>query len=919
MRETSVCRRCLELQSFAANRGASGLGVRRPFAVLGSEPHYAPDLPFKLEHVLLKVKVDPKGKTLEGTVTHRVRVVAPGQTRLRLDQAGLTIEEAKVDGKKTEFSIAGHALYIELPGGEAQVGSYLEVSVRYRVTDPRRGLYFTGPDRDYPSKPFQTWSQGQDEDSRYWFPSFDYPNQKATSEMIATVPKGFTAVSNGALLAKEDDGAWSRFHYRLGTPHVTYLISLTVAEFSEWSDAGPGGVPVQYFVRPGREADGKRAFGNTPAMIRAFAEKTGQPYPYEKYSQVAVQDFIFGGMENTSATTQTELTLHDERAHLDFSSDPLVSHELAHQWFGDLLTCRDWSHGWLNEGFATFMERVWVEANPGKDGGWDEAKYFSYQDLRDYLAEDSGRYRRSIVCNTYIEPIDLFDAHLYQKGGLVLNLIRYLLGDELFWQSIRAYVARHKGSSVETLDLIRAIEDTTGRNLRRVFDEWVFGAGHPEFELAYSWQPEKKRVELIIEQKQTSGNATFSKDGWTTCLFHLPVVIELTLAGGKKVVHRVDVESARERVFLAADTQPLMVRFDPDHWIPKTLKFPRPKEMLLYQLTHDADCMGRIEAARELIALADGDVVAALGKALISDAFWGVQAEVAAALGEIRSPQARDALIAALGKLGRGHPKARRGVVRALGVFKDPVAADALGPIAEKDPSYYVEAEAIHAWASARGGAAPQKGVVEQTETFLLKQLEKPSYREVIRGAALHALSELPGVARGECPRAVEALVKWSRRGIEADARGAAVLGLGVVARSGAPVVRAQALGALSELAEEDSFRLRMALIPALRTAGGEGASLALWKIKQHDIDGRIRRAAQSSMDALAAAGSVPEQVAKLQASLEKLEEEHRKLKAHWEESNPARNGSKVSGGGKGKAAKRSPVRKAPVSGRRRK
>src|SRR6185437_11759410 len=165
-------------------------------------------------------------------------------------------------------------------------------------------------------------------------------------------------------------------------------------------------------------------------MIEAFEAKVGVPYAYEKYSQVAVQDFIFGGMENTSATTQTDRTLHDARAHLDFTSDSLVSHELAHQWFGDLLTCRDWSHGWLNEGFATFMERVWVENDTGQHGGVDEAKYYSYQDLKEYLQEDSGGYRRPIVSNTYIEPIDLFDRHLYQKGGLVLNLLRYVLGED---------------------------------------------------------------------------------------------------------------------------------------------------------------------------------------------------------------------------------------------------------------------------------------------------------------------------------------------------------------------------------------------------------------------------------------------------------------------------------------------------------
>ena len=204
-----------------------------PFAIIGAAPHYAPDLPFKLEHVILDVRVDPKAKTLQGVTTQRVRAIAPDQGWLKLDQIGIEVLEASVGGQKTKFEVEGHSLRIQLSQNEGKgpkVGETFEVVVSYRLHDSRRGLYFTGPDADHPHKPHQVWSQGQDEDSRYWFPSFDYPNQKATSEVIATVPKGFTAVSNGALLSKRDEGAWTRFHYRLGTPHVTYLVCLTVAE-----------------------------------------------------------------------------------------------------------------------------------------------------------------------------------------------------------------------------------------------------------------------------------------------------------------------------------------------------------------------------------------------------------------------------------------------------------------------------------------------------------------------------------------------------------------------------------------------------------------------------------------------------------------------------------------------------------------
>jgi aminopeptidase N len=853
------------------------------FLVPGSRAHYAPDLPVRLEHILIDVAVDPKARTLKGTVTQRLRVIAPGQRRLRLDQVALAIEECRVGGKVAQFSVEGNHLDVELAEAPAP-GSELELAIRYETRAPLRGIYFTGPDADYPHKPFQVWTQGQDEDSRHWVPTFDYPNQKATSEVIATVPKGFTAISNGALLSRDEVAGGTRFHYKLGTPHVTYLITLAVGEFAAWEDKGPRGLPVQYFVAPGREEDGKRSFGGTPKMIEAFEARIGVPYPYEKYSQVAVQDFIFGGMENTSATTQTDLTLHDARAHLDFSSDSLVAHELAHQWFGDLVTCRDWSHGWLNEGFATFMERVWLEHKQGEGGGADEARYYQFHDLKEHLEEDRNHYRRPIVCNRYIEPIDLFDTHLYHKGGLVLNLLRNVLGEELFWKSIQLYVTRHRGGSVETLDLIRAIEDATGRNLRRFFDEWIFGAGYPELELSYAWHDEKKLAELVIEQKQTGGQESVTENGATTNLFHLPAVIELTLADGKKVRETIELGgAARDRVFLPAASKPVMVRFDPGHFIPKTMKFPRPKELLLFQLERDDDIMGRIEAAHELAKIGGADVTSALGKAAASDRFWGVQAEAASALAEVRSDAALDALI---GALKAKHPKARRGIAQALGKFKSEKAALALRKLAEKDESYYVEADATAAWAAARGRAVPtpDPARVEETESFLLAQLEKPAFREVIRTGALRALAELPGASRGERPRATAALLGWTKRGKPTDARVAAVTALGALARSATTPERARVLEAFSQLADEPDFRLRRALVGALAACEATDAIPILERIRALDPDGRVRRAAQTSASALATAGAVPESVSALKAALEKLEEEHRKLRAQVEE-----------------------------------
>ncbi|MEO5970594.1 MAG: M1 family aminopeptidase [Bdellovibrionia bacterium] len=919
MREKMICRFCeTQKTSFQAVRGSE----RRSFAIAGSDVHYAPDRPFRLEHIFLDLVADPKTKTLRGSAIQTVRVISPGQKWLRLDQVNLKIDEvfAKIIdetkqvksgnsgklGKKADFFIEGTTLRIDL--GEPKADQLYEIVIHYQVDHPRRGMYFTGPDEAYPQKPYQMWTQGQDEDSRYWFPTLDYPNQKATSEIRVVVPEGFTAVSNGALLSKKKinqgllgrdlahilSGASVEFHYRLGSPHVTYLISLVIAEFSEWSELGPRGLPVQYFVAKGREADGKRAFGNTARMIEVFENKTGIEFPFEKYSQVAVQDFIFGGMENTSATTQTDLVLHDEKAHLDFSADPLVSHELAHQWFGDLVTCRDWSHGWLNEGFATFMERVWVECRPSLKGetgqgsynGIEEGKYYAFQDFREYLSEDQNSYRRPIVCNTYIEPIDLFDTHLYQKGGLVLNLIRYVLGDDLFWKSIQLYLTRHRDQSVETIDLIRAIEDATGKNLRRLFDEWVFGAGYPEFELTYSWHEEKKQTEWVIEQKQTEGAPSITKEGATTHLFHLPVILEMTLAGGEVITHRLEIQEARERVFLPASSKPLMVRFDPGHAIPKSLKFPRPKEMLLYQLIYDKDCMGRIEAAHELVQndkTSGLEVTQALGKALLVDSFWGVQVEIASVLAELRTAEARSVLIQSL-KVN--HPKARRAVVQALGTYHHSSAAEALRALAEKDESYYVEAESTYAWSMAQLelGYVTQEKKVSEVEKFLLRQMEKPSYRDVIRNFSLNALSELPGIGSGERANALQTVIHWTQRGQSIDARSAAVRALGKVLLKARSSEKAKILGVFEQLSDEDHFRLRIQLVHSLADSECVEAVPILQKIFKLDTDGRVKRNARSAIDRLLTSGGVPSSVANLKTALQKLEEDYRSLRTKFEQ-----------------------------------
>ncbi|MEA2647539.1 MAG: aminopeptidase, partial [Chloroflexota bacterium] len=467
----------LEAESCGGHHVAGG--ARREFRLPGAEVRWPPDRVADIHHLVLQLNVNPERRTLKGVATHRLSPIARPLRRLRFDLCELTVDGVTAGGRPLAFHHEGGVLEVVLERA-LPVGRELEVAIAYHGS-PRVGLNFTGPDDGYPDRPYQAWSQGQDEYARFWFPTHDFPNQRFSTEMIVTAPAAYEAVSNGALLSVTRRGGARVWHWSQAIPQVSYLVSLVVGRFETWQDEVDG-VPLQYMVPPGRRADGERAFGDTGHMVRTLAGLAGEPYPYEKYAQVVVQDFTWGGMENTSATTYIDEILPDERAEPDFDWGRLVSHELAHQWFGDLVTCREWAHAWLNEAFATFAWPYWAR----KRWGIDEEQRLHLLHAQVYFAEDA-EYRRPIVYRAYTEPFELFDLHLYEKGGWVLRMLQQLLGDDVFHAAVHEYVRRHRVGLVVTEDFVRVCEDVSGRSLGWFFDQWIFGSGHPEFEVAYSW------------------------------------------------------------------------------------------------------------------------------------------------------------------------------------------------------------------------------------------------------------------------------------------------------------------------------------------------------------------------------------------------------------------------------------------------
>ena len=473
----------------------------KSFVSPGAKPQYNPDRPGQVKHIFLDLSLDIPSETVRGTCKITLAPIRDGVERLHLDAVNLNIESVAVAETAQKFNYDGEHLEIEL-SSPTQVNRRVEIIIGYSVEKPQRGIYFIQPNEHYPDKPTQVWTQGEDEDSRFWFPCFDYPGQLSTSEIRVTVPKPLMAISNGELITTEDDGENKVYHWLQKQVHPTYLMTLAVGDFAEVSDEWHD-KPVTYYVEKPRRDDAKRTMGKTPQMMEFLSEKYGYDYPFPKYAQVCVDDFIFGGMENTSTTLLTDRCLIDEKAAVDNrNAESLVVHELAHQWFGDLVVIKHWSHAWVKEGMASYSEVMWTEHEYGSS----EADYYRLQQARRYIAEDSSRYRRSMVTHVYREAIELYDRHIYEKGSCVYHMIRAQLGEDLFWQAIAEFVNDNAHQTVETIDLLRAVEKASGCNLTFLFDQYVYRGGHPDFKVAYVWDGDANLAKVTVTQTQVTSD-----------------------------------------------------------------------------------------------------------------------------------------------------------------------------------------------------------------------------------------------------------------------------------------------------------------------------------------------------------------------------------------------------------------------------
>ncbi len=835
------------------------MSEHRPFALAGARPQYSPDKVVDVVHIDLLLRPEFATKTLNGMCTQTVQAIEDGVRSVRLDAVDLDISNVALGEEALGFEATSRSLTVRFARPLA-AGERVSFAIAYRTVAPRRGLYFI-------DQPRQLWTQSQDQDARFWFPCFDHPTDKQSTSSTIVVPRGLFALSNGRLVSRNDVGDTTVFRYEQRVPHATYLMTLVAGDFAEIQQPHAR-LPVWYFVERGREDDGERAFGNTPAMIDCFESVIGVPYAYDRYSQIAVANFIFGGMENTSATTQTDRTLHDERAHLDFSSDPLVSHELAHQWFGDLVTCRDWSQAWLNEGFATYFETVWREAQLG----WDEYAYDVFTLVAQYVDEDRDRYRRPIVCNVYRDPIELFDAHLYQKAGAVLHMLRGELGWDRMRRSIARYVGDNARRTVETIDLVRAIEASTGRNLRAFFEQWIERGGHPELRVEFRWDADRKTALLTIEQQQTidAAHPAYAFDFDAGFVETPPDGLARDFgAGPLPGEHRVrlHVERAHETFAIPLEREPKLVRVDPGAYVLCTLVYGFEADLNAAILRSEPGVVGRIRAARALAK--DGARVAreALAHALAHDPFWGVAVEIASELGAARSPAGRAALLACV---AHAHPKVRRAVAEGLGSYRDADTATALLAL-RHDTSYFVSAAAYEALGKTRDPRAFDA---------LVDGITSATWNQTVEAGAARGLGELAD-ERGFTELRV-ALDPSKGEGLR---RGA----VRAIGRLGSLVdpVRTRAVDALERALCDPSYQVRASAYTACETLADARLLEPLDRLAVSESDGRLRRDAAEAALRVREAQKVPRELAALREELDALRVEARTLRERLDTVQP--------------------------------
>ena len=821
-------------------------GGTRAFAEPGIRPNYGPDRAFELVHLSLRLRIDPEEGTLEAEARLTIGPTPTGLRDVCFDLDEVEVLEVTLADTGEPTSWRHEEGQLRLP----DVDHPTTVVVRYTAR-PDRGLYFVGPTVALPDRAHEVWSQCQDEDGHFFFPCIDHPSVKQTMDITIIAPDEYTTVSNGFLESKtaESDG-WTAWHWQQNEPIPAYLVNVIVARLDAYDDQH-GDLPLRYLVPPGvSEDDVRRVFARTPDMIRCFEAAFGVAYPWPRYDQIVVSDFIFGGMENVAATTLTDLTLADPAAAVEWDPDGLIAHELAHQWFGDLVTCQDWSQGWLNEGWATYSEAIWLEYSENAD----RAAYEVFCKARGYFDECASRYSRPVVTYLFREPIDVFDRHLYEKGGCILHTLRNLLGEEAFWLATRTYLEQHAHGTVHTRDLQSAFERTTGRNLDGFFQQWVYSAGFPELEIELS--EKNGLLNVALKQTQTGEKVPEIFD------FEMKVLLH----GETEQSLRLPVSERARSFAIPVSQRPDYVTVDPGFGVLSRVSLKAPVEWLAKALQGSSCSVMRIRSAESLAKVGSMKALRHLDQALVEQDAWWVRSEVARCLGTMGSNGALDALSRAL--KDETDLRVRTSIVKALGAFRGQVDEILAEIVRGDEPSLFAKAEA---------GAILGRHQSPLAGEACALLLEQTSWGEKLVSGGLRGL----GASRDI--RHLSVLLDHASEKHSERQRAAAAGALGKLADE-VPDAKPAVLDCLLDLAQSGGFRTKLAAIGALGKLRDSRALGVLNRIHQLGGDGRLRRTAYEAIVTIREGRTSEGALQALRGSVEQLEQKQVGLKSRLDQ-----------------------------------
>ncbi len=773
---------------------------------------HAPNREFHMINLALNLHFNLKNEEVIGVATEKIVPLRVKYNAVHLNAVDMKIGKVTLGNKDLKYDYDGKILTIKLDK-DYGLNDTLTYSINY-TTIPKKGIFFIKPDKGYPDRIPEIWSQSESEDARYWYPCHDYPDDFSTSSLTATVPEDWTVVSNG-LLKKTDvnkSGHTKTFYWVESKPHVVYLNSIVAGKYkilkSKWDD-----VPIYYYVEPKYVNDAKSNFSHTPDILKYFSDVTGYHYAWQKLSLSSVTDFTAGGMENVSAITLTDNTFHDKNAEPEVSTTDLVSHETAHQWFGDLLTCRSWAQTWLNEGFATYFEALYGRHAFGND-------HFAYEMLKDQkqvVAADN-RHRQSTIYKRYRSSEDVFSVYIYPRGADILNMLRGVLGEQLFFKTIKHYVHKFQFQNVTTHDLADAVRQATGENLDWFFKEWLYKAGHPKFDVKYSYNNSSRKLMLTVSQTQ--------KIDSLTPVYKMPVDIYI-VTPSEKLTKTIWVDSLHNSYTFNVTGKPLMVNFDKDNFLLKELNFKKSVDELVYQLQNDPSLAGRIWAVDQLKKDRGEKVVNAIVKTLKDDSFWGVRAECAAALSKFNNDTTSEAAL--IYAMNDKDPRVQVNAINSLAKFKDTKLAKLIMDKFKNANNYFVRAATITTYASVDSANA----LPLISEAFKLN-----SYRQVIRNAALNALGKLDSV------KAYDKAVDFSAYGQPQSIRIRSIVFL-----ISHDVNKEKTIKLLSEYAKDPYWIAQLIAVNGLGRVGNKSVIPLLKQIVKEDTNFRIAESAQRSID----------------------------------------------------------------------